>query len=310
MVPFDTSLNAFTYPVTMSFDTSVRSIKPKFNMKSGMSHERINNLSTIIAVTAGVWFNKEFTDREVAGAILHEVGHNFVMQNDRLVEIIEAQKLLIIFEAAYNVFMNIIKSSKDSIVNKQQYTNNSIQIILGNLLYNTNAGKQIIIAINKEIEDNPIFYMYSNVSETLSAIYIQFIKEISAITYKNKLLSIPIAMIEWLKNMMLKPFTDSRRSQEYLSDSFATMYGLGAEISSFLTKIEYNPSAQGSIIEKIINKTPVIGALNQSLNIPVLLIMNSVSTHPSTLARIKKIKDELNKELNNSDLSPSTKKSY
>lgn len=306
MVPFNTALNAFTFPVTMSLDTSVKNMKPKFNMKSGMKHNTVNRLSTIIAVTAGVWFNEEFSDREVAAAILHEVGHSFVIQSDRLIEIIEAYKILIIFDMAYKLFMNIINSVPDE--RRRGYNTKQIQQMITNLIYNTNIGKQIINSVEREISENPLFYTLSNMSESLSAIYMQFIKEVSAVTQVNKLLNIPIAVLKWFTGILTKPFVDSKRSQEYLSDSFATMYGLGPEISSFLVKIEYSPSSQGSIIEKVINQTPILGALSESLNIPTLLIMNSVADHPSTLARIKKIKDELNSELNNSDLSPSTKK--
>lgn len=298
-VPFETSLNAMTYAVTMSFDKPVRSLKPQYNAKLGMKHTPVNQLCTLIVVTSGIWFNPEFTDREIAAAILHEVGHSFVVQTDRVMPILETARLVtlvqIIFDA-YLAIMNVdIQGMKTSVAN---------------IIYTNNTTKSLMVTIEKEISKNPLFSGISNISEYISGVMMQVIKEIAAVMSPvSKLAAIPATLYSTIIQMLLlQPLINWDRSQEYLSDSFAAMYGLGPELSSFLTKIEYNPSASGSMVEKVVNKIPVIGALNQSLNIPILLITDTVSTHPSTVARTKKLISELEKEVNNSDLSASTKK--
>ena len=300
LVPLDTSLNAFTYPVTYSMDKSIKDTKPKFDSKLGMKLEPVNRLCTIISVTSGVWFSKEFTDREVAAAILHEVGHNFVSHSERLVPLIEAVKIANIIVIAYNAYIAVIKA--------MQGDTKDITQVVNDVAFMTNAGKNIKITIDKYISQNPLLYSISNLFETGSSVFIQIMKEISSVAFVNRLMAIPAYLVQMIIGILTKPITDMKRSQEYLSDSFAGMYGLAPEITSFLTKIEYNPSARGSVVEKIMNKIPVIGALNESLNISILMMMNTVSDHPSTLARSKKLIDELEKEMNNSDLSPSTKK--
>lgn len=298
MVPFNTSLNAFTHPVTTSFDKPVRSLKPKYNPKVGMSMNPIDGLCVIIAVTSAVWFNAEFTDREVTAAILHEVGHSFVIQSERIIPIVEAQRLVTVLMAIYNALIGILTANLNGFGTTKQ------------ILFSTNSVKVIKHSIQQAVDNNPLFSGIVNLQNWVEGVAMQIMKEVSAVMRPyNALAAIPSALYETImKMLLLKGFTDSSRSQEYLSDSFAAMYGLGPEITSFLTKIEYNPSASGSVIENITNRIPIIGAINQSLYIPILMITHSVAAHPSTVARTKKLIAELEKELKDSDLSASTKK--
>ncbi len=298
-VPFETSLNAMTYAVTMSFDKPVRSLKPQYNPKLGMKHAPVNQLCTLIVVTSGVWFNPEFTDREIAAAILHEVGHSFVVQTDRVMPILETARLVTLVQILFEAYVAIINADPQG-----------VKSTITNLVYTNNTTKSLMVTIDKEISKNPLFSGISNISDYVFGILIQVIKEIAAVMSPvSKLSAIPSTLYTTIIQMLLlQPIINWDRSQEYLSDSFAGMYGLGPEIASFLTKIEYSPNASGSVIEKIVNKIPVIGAINQSVNIPILLITDTVSVHPSTVARTRKLISELEKEVNNSDLSASTKK--
>ena len=258
----------------------------------------IDGLCVIIAVTSGVWFNSDFTDREIAAAILHEVGHSFVIQSERIIPIVEAQRLVVIAVAIYNTLIGLLTVNPSGFKNVKQ------------ILYSTNVAKIIKYNIRKAVDQNPIFSGIANIYDWIEGVAMQIIKEISAVMRPyGALAAIPTALYNTvLKMLLLKGFTDSSRSQEYLADSFASMYGLGPEITSFLTKIEYNPSASGSAIESVANRIPIIGALNQSLHIPILMITHTVADHPSTVARTKKLIAELERELNESDLSVSTKK--
>ena len=298
-IPFNTSLNAFTYPVTMSLDKPVRSLKPQFDSKLGMKHAPVNQLCILICVTSGVWFNSKFTDREIVAAILHEVGHSFVVQTDRIMPILETARLITILEIIYEAYVAILSGNVN--VASQAATD---------IIYSNNATKSLMVTIDKVVSQNPLFSGISNIREYVYGVLVQVIKEVNAVMSPYvKLVSIPITLYTTVLNMLImQPLINLKRSQEYLSDSFAAMYGLGPELTSFLSKIEYSPSANGSIIESIVNQIPVIGALNEAVNIPILLITNTTSTHPSTVARVNKMIVELEKEVNNSDLSASTKK--
>lgn len=299
MVPYDAALNAYTHSITRSFDKSIYGIKPKFNKDTGFKYE-VTGLSTIIAVTAGVWFNKEFTDREIVAAILHEVGHSFTLQSDRLIQLIEITRITNIVLLTYQTIMDVYTMNIQNVPND-----------ISQMINSSNMGKEIINRIAKECANNPLFAGFNGllaIEEYITGIITRFFKEVSALLSSySSLMAIPSTFINKIIATIFKPFTSSARAQEYLSDSFATMYGLGPEISSFLTKIEYNPSASGSYIEKMISTTPIIGAMNEAIKIPILMIMHGSSVHPSTPARMDKIISELNKELNNSDLNPKTK---
>lgn len=303
MVPFDTSLNAFTYPITMNIDKSIVNTKPKFYKDNGLKYdEKTSRLCILVAVTAGVWFNPKFTDREVVSAILHEIGHSFVLQSERMIDVIEANRLSIVFMVMYGIILKLILGMMNPAVLV------TLPSDIKNIAKSSNKGKEIINQTTKELADNPLFVGVASVGEYISTVAMNVFKEIFVI-FKGaiNLISAPFGILDRILYPLNKQAYAVGRSQEYLSDSFAAMYGMGPEVSSFLMKIELDPSAWGSNVEKVIAKIPVIGALHETLNIPSLLLSNGISTHPSTPARINKILEELNKELKDSDLSPKTK---
>lgn len=180
------------------------------------------------------------------------------------------------------------------------------------IMNSSNKGKEIINKVNKEIAENPLFIGFklgSGFIEWMDTTFMNIARNVLVFFKGAKnIAAIPFVAISNILGKMSQKSHSISRSQEYLSDSFATMYGMGPEIASFLTKIEYSDSASGLAVDKILSKIPIIGALHASLDIPVLLLSNSINDHPSTPARIKKILDELNKELKDSNLDPKTKK--
>ena len=299
MVPYDTSMNVFTYPITNSFDKSIYGIQPKFNKETGLKYNN-SGLSIIVAVTAGVWFSKEITDREVVAAMLHEIGHSFVLQSERMIDIIETNRVALITMLIYQIVIDIYSL-------QFQRVPDDIKTIINS----SNKGKEIINKVTRECANNPLFIGFNGINtikEYITGVVNGIFKEISSLLDGPiSIMTIPIALINKIFSILYKQDTAVSRSQEYLSDSFASMYGLGPEISTFLAKIEYSPSSSGSYIDKFISITPIIGALHQSMKLPILMIMNGITTHPSTPARMDKIIQELNKELKDSDLNPKTK---
>ena len=114
MVPYDVSMNAFTYPITMAIDKSVSDIKPKFFADHGLKYDKsTSQLCIIVAVTAGVWFNEDFSDREVVAAMLHEIGHSFVLQSERMISIIESNRICILVNLLYSIILTLIGALKN-----------------------------------------------------------------------------------------------------------------------------------------------------------------------------------------------------
>lgn len=306
IVPYDTSMNAFTYPITMNIDDSITEKKPKFLNGKGLYYNpEVGKLCIIVAVTAGCWFNPDFSDREIVASILHEIGHSFVTQSKRMIDIVETNRLTIAYTVVYQMILKIYIA----MINPKILL--TLPADIKNIMKSSNKGKEIINAVSKELANNPWFKPFNSISAITEWIYNVFLnicKEIFTIFgFAIKLIALPGHIVNRILAPLNKEAYAVSRSQEYLSDSFAAMYGLGPEISSFLTKIEYSPKASGSQIERALSSIPIIGVIHESLNIPILLIINSITTHPSTPARINKILEELNKELKDSDLSPKTK---
>ena len=108
MVPYDTSMNAFTHPITMNIDDSITEKKPKFLNGKGLYYNpEVGKLCIIVAVTAGCWFNPDFSDREIVASILHEIGHSFVTQSKRMIDIVETNRLTIAYTVVYQMILKI-----------------------------------------------------------------------------------------------------------------------------------------------------------------------------------------------------------
>ena len=73
----DAQLNACTFAITWTWDGSVDANKYLIVTKNGMRYTKEAKFCTIIAITEGLLFNKDFTEEEVVGVLLHEIGHNF-----------------------------------------------------------------------------------------------------------------------------------------------------------------------------------------------------------------------------------------
>ena len=302
MVPFDNSMNAFTFPITSNIDKTLSGVKPKFNKVKGMSYDKnVHRYHIVVCVTSGIWFNPLFSDREVVAAILHEVGHSFVTQSGRMLSMTECRRVLLVLKYVYDMLISICSMDPNTVINT-----------FGSYMMAFNSVKSLVNQLARMCASHPIFAIYNGleaISEWILAVFMQLLKEIAVlIRPAANLTGLYTQLVNAvLTKLLLNPLVATGRSQEYLSDSFAAMYGLGPEISTFLTKISTVDAPTGTISEKIINNIPFIGALYEMTAIPVLCITNQIQDHPSTAARVNKIIDELEKEMNNVDLNPKAK---
>lgn len=301
-VPYDMSMNAFTYPITNDIDRSVVGTKPKFIKDTGMKYDKgIHRLHIIVCVTSGIWFNPLFTDREVVAAILHEVGHSFVTQSQRMMSMVECRRILLVLQYVYDMIIALCSMDVGTVINRfSQYLNAF------------SSYKALLNHLTRLCASHPLFAVFNGfdaISEWITGVFMHLLKEIAMlIRPAANLTGLYTQLVNAiLTKLLLNPFVATARSQEYLSDSFAAMYGFGPELSSFLTKIGTTDAPVGTITEKIINNIPFIGALYEMTAIPVLCITNMIQDHPSTPARVKKMIDELEKEMNNTDLNPKAK---
>ena len=94
-------------------------------------------------------------------------------------------------------------------------------------------------------------------------------------------------------------------TNEKISDNFATMYGLGDDLSSALLKMEKNgPVPTVGLIKKI----PLLGWIHDISNIPFMVFITFLDPHPETAGRVANQIKYLKNELKKHDLDPKTKR--
>jgi hypothetical protein len=88
---------------------------------------------------------------------------------------------------------------------------------------------------------------------------------------------------------------------EIIADSFATLFGYGAELSTALVKID-------NIVDEILNKRSKCNKYLNALAIPLEFINSLSEPHPHTAIRLRKQMEYLERELLDDDLDPDIKK--
>lgn len=182
------------------------------------------------------------------------------------------------------------------------------------ILFALNSTKIVIKIINK-MRRNPIFAGISNLQEYFSTCFMQALREIvnvattlSGARYIQQLITGVISVyysIFGIDKIIAAP----GRSQEYLSDSFATMYGYGADCASFLKKIEFDNMGKNSGLksETLMNSIPGIGHCKGLLDAAILAMTASMHVHPLLTERYNQQLKELRYELNKQNYSPKVK---
>ncbi len=93
-----------------------------------------------------------------------------------------------------------------------------------------------------------------------------------------------------------------QRENEYFADSFATRYGLGADLTEFF-------KVMNTLDDSSITNMPVFHAITQFNVLTLEMMLSLLEEHPSDAARIKSINKYLTDELtNNKSLSPAARK--
>lgn len=278
--------NAYTYPVTYSMD--VEPEKMIVRGPNGYKYSKISNFYTMFYISSALLCNKEYSDKEVMAVLLHEVGHSF--------------------SACTKNKCDLVQSGRDSavfyyITCMVRYADPSYAVAL---VQNTNMYKKVMTALNNRSKDGKSLYVYNS----------DFITNVTRIlTFPLKILFTPllnkIAASDWAKwisakskdQKYMKNLADAR-TDEYLSDSFAVMYGYGQYQVTGLTKM-YNES---DAYEDFCKKVPIVGKLMQTSEYSYWVLAETFSVHPSLPARIDNITKELDAELKKSNLPPKMKK--
>ena len=294
----DPSMNAFTVPCGFSItnNSNGKITQRILTDKDNIKYDR-SQISCIIRLTSGLYTNKTFTDGEIMGLIIHEVGHNFQHGVNNCLKM-------------YSVFMYFMNMA--SIV---------VNVGSGNLV----GALQSIIMKDSEVRSNVnkwakksnlggVINVFGNILGFIRVIISEVLELTGRLT-----LGIPAGLINIasiIATGVSNPLTlivgilsaPIKKGAENVSDDFAASHGYGAELISALSKIDLDPNASATEIGKFSKKLPLFDSVCTLFALPTMIISQLFSDHPLPPKRATGIVAELKRELNKSDVSPKVKK--
>ena len=296
------------------------------------------HFSVLFIINLGLLMDERFTDSEVTAVLIHEIGHNFSdCFNPNKVEVrgFMTFNILGILLSGYIQALDFVKAKIKAFDLINQY---DIDIEDPK----TDRDKKFVNAlnsINKGLRKTITDYLTSAVATAVfnSSKFVDKAIQLTKTKEKNKFgigFFLRTFNISWeiytnIKEFIsLRPtsiakifdpvqkfidrtslyqyaFTMPARGKSYkdekLADKFVAVYGYGPELSSYLKKIEFN-SATGIKVRDIVTSTPILGLYYNITNMPGMLIVDLLSTHPNSVNRVKSTIDTLEKELQRTDL--------
>lgn len=271
--------NACTLPIGIMIDApNANNLGSEVN--SGFNYNYCKGSSIIVYVNSGLMFDDQFTDGEVMGIIMHEIGHNF-------------------------------QSAISPVSRGFSYIDRAIILLTLPLQFLENPGygmqltkgtrKWYIDCFKKLREDNNgLLQMAYSFNFIISKIVGLVMTPIHLLLNITKILAGPTIPIPNYQTILSAIEGLPKFKDEALADNFATIYGYGPECNSALNKIKY--SAGGWVDEKALRSIPLIGAWLDFCNLPTIMLLNIIDCHPNEAFRNKHQIDLLKRELNKSEI--------
>lgn len=280
--------NAFTYPLSSKIDAwNYKKCVKKTNQ--GLQFTPVAGVNIVAHITTSLLLNREYTDREIVAILLHEIGHNF---SDSI-------------NNTLGIFSNIKKV-----------------LLIPNLLVNPKAVSNFVTGKVTDYND----YMRKNYPELVSAFNAMKkflgVGQYVILTFQRALSVFPNVAASNLINVLNRAVQTAVRApqnlimntifnffgkeDEYTSDSFTSMYGYGADLSSALIKLERRNATPADEVFK----DTQFGAIYFGLMVEFTDILQQLlsDNHPATAKRLLNVLDTLEKEYNKPYINPKTKK--
>ena len=177
--------------------------------------------------------------------------------------------------------------------------------------------------INKSIKQSTIGKIYDKIHTSIferlkifTAKNSDAFFKISGLENITKALNLILNGWIFLNDKMKKTVSDSvksnnayGRSMEYFADNLSASYGLGADLSSALQKMEFGNSTDSEkTLDKISKLNPINLILGEMVKLPYYEMLNNIDVHPKYANRVNKIEADLKRELSKSKMNPKMKK--
>lgn len=276
----DTSPNACTIPITITFD-GVLEAQKNARIHNGIKYTKDAKYCTLIMVTEGLFFNKEFTDGEVLAVMLHEVGHNFDAAISR--------------QMTPFTFIDLGLSLISGIMNMDQ------SVVIQFFTSFTKTRRGIFVFMNKVMQNKAwalIDYM-----QWLSKIPMSLISK--ALMPILKVAGIGLGLLKMTANPFISNYISlSGYNRENMADKFAAMHGYGPEFATGITKMTMEPIGT----EEVINRIPILGHMYGLVLVMYAYVFSFSDPHQILSARLRSIAEVLEGDLDRSDIDGKTKK--
>lgn len=286
-VSFANFINAWTFPIGNKMD--VNPFEGKKNITITPTGYKFNggDYSCLITITSKLMFSKEFTDRDIMGVILHEIGHSFSFALNG------GQSIFAILNKAANINGLITLYIYTWILDKKTIDTLSIAY------YNNEDNLITNLADHIKKQDNLLINLASIIMKPAAFICILFNVYINIISVPYRILYDLV-----FKHLnAINPISFICKMYGYkdekIGDNFATIYGFGEEVAKFESSI-YTMSHK--------HKSGFFKNLFSIIFIPLYLTSDLADPHPTTIRRCIDQIELLEKELEKEDLDESIKK--
>ena len=244
----------------------------------------------ILIMPTGLLLNNSYTDEEIFGVVLHEIGHNFqdyISGNMYCLKNV-TNTLLVLSEV-----MSLLSGNVGAVI-KDIFT---VGVLSNQVVANLSK------IFNNALDNKAVQQFYSLIM-FLGSIPKNVLNMIQSILPLEIIMA--ISKVLSFGGLFHLPFDAYNYGGEQIADKFASYYGFGAELSTGLLKIDSNERWTG--LGYYIRKVPIVGHFYGVIAFPFTLISDILECHPGSGSRVIGILDSLENDLNDNAIDPKMKK--
>ena len=304
--------NFGTYAASSCIDLGSKKLKNALkSSKSGFRYDKSAKILFNMQMNTGILLDSDITDAEITAGILHEIGHNFSPAISRGVY---ATSMFPAITWVSLMVAYITDRMISGIYDRGRSTiGQDISDIVYSALINTNVGHKVKSAVDYFVHDAaktisrecPAIGVMLGGASTAVSIVIAAIQAV--MSFMSSLIPIryswlPMNALHRILRGITRP---TGYEDEKFADAFASSYGYGAELNSFLVKLREYKYSLGAIDQYM----PVYSAMVAVYQLPFIAVLNALDEHPSDAARADHTIRQLKRELaEDKTLKPSTRK--
>ena len=285
-------INAFTFPCFFNFNSNLKGPKRVEFGKDGYKFKKECQVSMLTCMYAGLFFNSDFTNREVFAIILHEIGHNFQdVISDKMHTLGQCSTMNRILLAG----IMLASGSMEPLI--YPFMNDKTFGAVSKSYNEMNIGqKNSIISFANTIYGATMNTI--NLGVDLMTLFLPPILVLNAAVRTIRDAAIGV---------LLAPLV--RRHSYYgeiMADKFAAYYGFGKDLVTGLDKL--SDFRKGAGIKARFMEIPIYSHIQELILLPLKFIFDITDEHPASQARYKTVIDGLKDDLNQPGISPKLKK--